>query len=199
MSKHSLLNPKWQKEKIISDKERHELLDTYNRTKGQYAKQDYNLFDVTKTFFDKDTINKHKAIKTLEEYAASFPGVGTSYAHYFLHYGRDAFTRAHSDDDASIGLTIVTLLEKTDNLVGGETLIHLPYNKPDKGDEGYIKRNREGGQKDPKGAPIGQRIIPRIIFQDEGDSVVYDRSLMHSVTQVEQGHRIVLVSWFHAV
>jgi len=198
MSKDKNVNPKFQKETILSNDERHELLDTFNKEKGNYAKQDYNLFDVTKTHFAKDTIYKHKAIRSLEKYAASFPGVGGSYAHYFLHYGRDAFTKQHSDDDASIGLTIVTLLEKTDNLVGGETLIHLPYNKPDKGGEGYIKRQAHF-KDDPKDAPVGERIIPRIIPQEEGESVIYDRALMHSVTQVEQGHRIVLVSWFHAV
>ena len=182
--------PFFDKKVILSKEQRHQLLDTYYKLEGYYAHQDYNLFDVTKKFFEKDSVQSHSGIKALEDFAVSYPGVGTSYAHYFLHYGSSAFTKAHSDDDDSIGLTIVTLLETTDNLVGGDTLVHLPYTKEE--ENGYVKRQSNT----PTKAPIGERIIPRIIPMVEGESVIYDRALMHSVTQVESGHRVVLVSWF---
>ena len=194
MSKDSKLNPFYKKASIITARERHELLDTYNKLEGKYAFQDYNLFDVTKKHFEKGTVQDHSAIKTLERFANSHEGVNGSYAHYFLNYGRDAFTKAHSDDDAAIGLTIVTLLETTDNLIGGETTVLLPYTKEDKDGTGYIKRQSNN----PEVAPTGDRIIPRVVQMREGESIVYDRSLMHSVTQVEAGHRVVLVSWFKA-
>ncbi len=197
MSENSKLNPFYKVDQILSTEERHELLDTYNNLEGKYAHQDYNLFDVTKKHFEPETLQHHAGIKALEKYALSHDGVGGTYAHYFLHYGRDAFTKNHSDDDAAIGLTIVTLLETTDNLVGGDTLITLPYTKEEHGltrdSEPYVKRQLKG---ELGKAPIGQRVIPRIVPMVEGDSVIYDRSLMHAVTQVESGHRVVLVSWF---
>jgi predicted 2-oxoglutarate/Fe(II)-dependent dioxygenase YbiX len=174
----------YQVKQLISTEQRHTLLDMFHDGKHRYATQDYNLHDVTKV--DIRTTDKNKdAFKLLDEFAAKQPGVGEPYAHYFLHYGRGSFTKTHSDNDEAIGLTIVTMLEHTPNLVGGDTIVTLPYKGPVR-DDGYIK-----------GEPhIDQRMIMRVVSMDEGDSISYDRSLMHAVSQVEIGHRIVLVSWY---
>ena len=100
-------------------------------------------------------------------------------------YEEGAFTKMHTDNDDEIGLTIVTLLDEVD-LVGGETIVHLPYQKKQKRDDQYIK----GDMMD------GQRAVPKIVQVEKGQSMVYDRSLLHGVCQVEKGKRLVLVSWF---
>lgn len=41
-----------------------------------------------------------------------------------------------------------------------------------------------------------QRVIPKVVDVDKGQSMVYDRSLLHGVAQVEKGKRLVLVSWY---
>ena len=72
----------------------------------------------------------------------------------------------------------------TVDLVGGETIAMIPA-KLSESKEGYQKGD------DHKG-----RVVPRVIRMDVGDSVIYDRSLLHGVSEIEKGKRLVLVSWF---
>ena len=97
-------------------------------------------------------------------------------------YDPGSYTRLHSDNDDDVGLTIVTLVDTVD-LVGGDTLVMLPAPKEQK--IGYQKGD------DHKG-----RVVPKIVQMKTGESVIYDRSLLHGVTQIERGKRLVLVSWF---
>ena len=90
----------------------------------------------------------------------------------------------HTDNDDHVKSTIVTLVD-TVNLVGGETIVTLPAPEAQYEKKGYIKGDEHKG-----------RVIPKIVRMNVGDSVMYDRSLLHGVTQVEQGKRLVLVSWF---
>ena len=43
---------------------------------------------------------------------------------------------------------------------------------------------------------MDQRVIPKVVQMDVGQSLVYDKHLMHGVGQVEQGNRLVLISWY---
>ena len=38
--------------------------------------------------------------------------------------------------------------------------------------------------------------MPKVVNVDKGQSMVYNRSLLHGVAQVEKGKRLVLVSWY---
>tara|TARA_R110002074_G_scaffold1833_5_gene10801 strand:- start:229 stop:813 length:585 start_codon:yes stop_codon:yes gene_type:complete len=173
--------------RILTDEQRHQLLDMYHAGEHKYATQDYNLHDCTKVHTTVE--QQHSSVfKDLDAFAASHEGVGTAYSHYFLHYGRDGFTKSHSDNDDDVGLTIVTLLETTPVLKGGETIVTLPYDGP-ANDSGYVKGNRTNESNDT-------RCIFRVVPMEEGDSISYNRSLMHAVSQVEEGHRIVCVSWY---
>ena len=40
------------------------------------------------------------------------------------------------------------------------------------------------------------KVIPKVIQMNVGQSLVYDKHLMHGVGQVEQGNRLVLISWY---
>lgn len=162
-------------EQIIDNDDRHSLIDLYNSIPSSVAHQDYNLYKVDKRpLRSSDQIS---AIKKIEQYAGK-----ETYSHYFVMYEPGSYTRMHTDNDDDVGLTIVTLID-TVNLVGGETIVQLPAPKDEK--IGYQKGE------DHKG-----RVVPKIVRMVEGDSVIYDRSLLHGVTQVELGKRLVLVSWF---
>ena len=76
--------------------------------------------------------------------------------------------------------------DKSDDLIGGEPLVQLPYEKRSRPSTHYRKGD----------APIGQRVIPKVVQMDVGQSLVYDKHLMHGVGQVEQGNRLVLISWY---
>ena len=170
-------------ENIITNEDRHQLLDVYRALEPELAHQDYNLFDV-----DKRHPTKHQSrldcFKKLDEYASNHE---QTFRHYFLNYTPEGFTKFHTDNDESVGLTIVTFLDKSADLVGGEALAMLPYTKTGRPSTHY----RKGDAVAP-----GNRVIPKVINMDVGQSLVYDKSLMHAVGQVERGNRLVLISWY---
>ena len=168
-------------ENIIDENDRVNLISLYKSLKQRKAYQDYNLFQLDKRLIGSEHFEAGPFQK-LRKYADK-----QVYSHYFLMYEEGAFTKMHTDNDDEIGLTIVTLLDEVD-LVGGETIVHLPYQKKQKQDDQYIK----GDMMD------GQRAVPKIVPVEKGQSMVYDRSLLHGVCQVEQGKRLVLVSWYYA-
>ena len=169
-------------ENIITDEQRHQLLDVYHSLDPELAHQDYNLFDVDKRHPSQEQ-TQMDCFSTLDEYAKEFE---KSFRHYFLNYGPESFTKFHTDNDDAVGLTIVTFLQKSEDLVGGEPLVQLPYEKRSRPSTHYRKGD----------APIGQRVIPKVVQMDVGQSLVYDKHLMHGVGQVEQGNRLVLISWY---
>ena len=170
-------------ENIINEEQRHQLLDVYNSLKSELAHQDYNLFDVDKRHPSKEQAQLD-CFKAIDQYASNHE---QTFRHYFLNYTPEAFTKFHTDNDDAVGLTIVTFLDKSDDLIGGEALAMLPYMKKSRPETHY----RKGDATDP-----GSRVIPKVINMEVGQSLVYDKSLMHGVGQVEKGNRLVLISWY---
>lgn len=167
-------------ENIISEDDRVELIKLYNSIPPNKASQDYNLFTVDKRRLSTTQV-KDKMFAKLDQYADR-----PVYSHYFVMYEEGSFTRMHTDNDTDVTLTIVTLLDSQD-LVGGETVVHLPFEYKGRNKDEYRKGNV------PKS---DQRVIPKVVDVDKGQSMVYDRSLLHGVAQVEKGKRLVLVSWY---
>ena len=162
-------------EQLITKEDRHELIDYFKSLPSNVGHIDYNLYNIDKRYLKQ---NAPEAIKKIEERAGR-----KNYSHYFVMYDEGSYTKMHTDNDDQIGLTIVTLIDTVD-LVGGETIAMIPA-KLSESKEGYQKGD------DHKG-----RVVPRVIRMDVGDSVIYDRSLLHGVSEIEKGKRLVLVSWF---
>jgi len=167
-------------ENIISEDDRVELIKLYNSIPSTKAVQDYNLFTVDKRRLSNEQI-KSDCLKKIDAYADR-----PIYSHYFVMYEEGSFTRMHTDNDDEIDLTVVTLLDNQD-LIGGETIVQLPYQ--------YKGRNKEQYRKGEVPTE-NRRVIPRVVNVDKGQSMVYNRSLLHGVAQVEKGKRLVLVSWY---
>ena len=169
-------------ENIISEEHRQQLIDVYNSLPITLAHQDYNLFDVDKRAPTAEQA-KLDCFKAIDDYASNHE---KTFRHYFLNYTQEAFTRFHTDNDDAVGLTIVTFIDKSEDLIGGEALAQLPYTKRER----PVNKYRKGD------APMNQRVIPKVINMDVGQSLIYDKSLMHGVGQVERGNRLVLISWY---
>jgi predicted 2-oxoglutarate/Fe(II)-dependent dioxygenase YbiX len=165
---------------IITEQDRVDLIKLYNNIPSTKAVQDYNLFTVDKRRIQSDNF-KIDAFKKLDEYANR-----PTYSHYFVMYEEGSFTRMHTDNDDDISLTIVTLLDSQD-LVGGETIVHLPAEY--KGRDANEYRKGDVPRDD-------QRVRPKVVNVDKGQSMIYNRSLLHGVAEVEKGKRLVLVSWY---
>ncbi len=167
-------------ENIISEDDRVELIKLYNSIPSNKASQDYNLFTVDKRRLKNDQLND-KVFSKLDQYADR-----PVYSHYFVMYEEGSFTRMHTDNDEDVTLTIVTLLDSQD-LIGGETIVSLPFEYKGR-DENEFRKGE---------VPTKQnRIVPKVVNVDKGQSMVYNRSLLHGVAQVEKGKRLVLVSWY---
>lgn len=169
-------------ENIINEDDRKELIATYNSLPSGKAHQDYNLFDVDKRPIG-GTKREIPAFEKLDAYAGLPP-----HGAYFVMYEEESFTRIHTDDDAAIGMTTVTLLDTSPDLEGGETVILLPYTKTSRPIHKYRKGN----------APEqGRPVIPVVVPCGIGQTMVYDNKLSHSVAQVRKGKRLVLVQWYY--
>ena len=167
-------------DKILSKQHIDKLIRVYHSLPAKLAHQDYNLFDVDKRHPTKEQTYSN-GFEVIDRYAGRRP-----YRCYFLNYTEESFTKFHRDNDNTVGLTIVTFLEASKDLVGGEALVMLPYTKHERPANKYINGK----------PPINRNCIPKVIQMDVGDSLIYDKSLMHGVGQVEKGNRLVLISWY---
>ena len=169
-------------ERIVSEEQRHQLINVYNSLPATLAHQDYNLFDVDKRSPTGEQVELN-CFKVIDAYASKHE---KTFRHYFLNYTEESFTKFHTDNDDAVGLTIVTLVDKSEDLIGGEALAQLPYTKTVRPANKYRKGD----------APHNQMVCPKVINMEPGQSLVYDKSLMHGVGQVERGNRLVLISWY---
>ena len=165
---------------ILTPEDREHIMSSLPDLEHVYWHQNYNLHDVKKW---QHGVNKRNfpALQSIED---AFPELDL-FAHYFLEYGVDSFTKQHTDNDAHIVKTVVTLIQSTD-LIGGETIVLKTYNNKPR--PSWAERKGE--------ASYGKRIIPEVVHMEDGQSIVYDQSLPHSVSQVKQGKRVVLITWF---
>ena len=110
---------------------------------------------------------------------------------YFLKYTPGAFARAHSDDNNKVVKTAITLIDKSDDLEGGDIIVYEPHYKSNmEVNENTINRY------DPKNYREGDTVIPVIVKQEVGETIEYAYDVKHSVSKVLKGYRTVLVTWY---
>lgn len=174
-------------ETIITEQERSDLKDFFNVLPANIAQQDHNLFNIEKR--EVGNIKNH----VVEKICSYMKDRGyQTYTNYFVKYNLNSFTRLHKDDPTgqNVKAAVVTLVD-TENLVGGDTLVLDKYEKSLEYDARPVKLDIID-----KCVPYNQNIVPVVVKMDVGQSVIYDSRVEHGVTRVQQGHRIVLVSWF---
>lgn len=174
-------------EKILNDEDLRDLNGLYGKIEPRHAYQDFNLHNVEKRQIPPSWWDRYEPIRKLQKYAN-----GASHrTHYFLRYMPGSFTSLHCDDKRSVGLTIVTFLQLK-NLVGGDTIFIKEFEGVERTPEMY-----DYFHKDKESNMAGKFVVPDIARDVKvGDSVVYFQDIRHGMTQVKEGQRIVLVSWF---
>jgi len=172
------------KKKLLSKEEFQSARDLYEQTPIRYAHQDYSLFGVEKRTVRIEN-KDNPALKAIDSYMKDRYGYKNE-THYFLKYVPYSWTRVHTDNIGKVTKTVITLLEEKD-LIGGETLVwdkHFDLPTP-KGS--YVTRTGSVHRKSE--VPCTPKLIP-------SESLLYGSGTRHGVSLVEQGHRIVLVSWY---
>ena len=173
----------YKKEQLIEDGDLDELKSLLESGETRLAHQDYNLFNVEKTYIGVEHW-KCRALQNIHKAAPDMQVVG----HYFVKYSEGSFCRLHTDNSEIITKTIITFIS-SENLVGGDTLVFDKYRQKSRPVTHYAKRVEDQ-------APVGEDIIPVSIHAKNGESLIYDPVVLHGVTQVHAGERIVLVSWY---
>ena len=113
------------------------------------------------------------------------------FSQYYLRYTPGAFARAHCDDNNLVKKTAITLIDKSDDLEGGDIIVYEPHYKRNMevNDTTINRYNLESYRE-------GDTITPVIVKQQVGETIEYAHNLKHSVSKVLKGHRTVLVSWY---
>lgn len=140
----------------------YELYEFTERT--EFKKQDYNIRNAWKQHAPTSDSVYMNMLSILNEHTGAVCD-----KHYFLNYVEGSWTKMHSDDDA-VSFTGVTIIEQSEDLLGGDTL---------------VLEDRESGRFHK-------------INVDIGETVWYDHDILHAVTNVERGNRKVLVTWMKA-
>jgi predicted 2-oxoglutarate/Fe(II)-dependent dioxygenase YbiX len=169
---------------LLSEEEVANLWEVYDQTPVECFRQDYQLFNIEKRQV-RSPARQNSCLKALDAYMLKEHGLSCN-VHYFLKYAKNSFTRMHCDNVKVVKKTIITFME-TSNLIGGHTIVHdLHYDLPPNKDQG-IRRT---------GSSHRNSVVPCVLPDVTGTSLIYDWSTNHGVSKVFEGHRIVLVSWY---
>jgi len=154
----------------------------YDTCEPEYVKQLHNLFHVefrrpsssdAKYFYDKLESHAKRKVRNF----------------YFLEYSTGSWARKHADDSKQSGLTAITMLYRSNDLVGGDTVVYLPYEDMPAKHENSTNRGLK--------VTTGQEIVPSMVTLSVGETAFYTTQVAHEVTLVHNGIRRVLVTWFH--
>lgn len=161
-----------------------EARDLYKKTPSRHMYQDYSLFNVEKSNI-RPGYTAH-CLKALDKYMKDRYGVIPD-THYFLKYPQWSWTRVHTDNIGTSTKTIITFLEQSVDLLGGETLIY---------DKHYDLPVPKGQIVQRSGSVHRMAEVPFTPKVKDGESLIYDSNTRHGVTMIQRGYRIVLVSWY---
>ena len=157
--------------------------EVYQSIKVESLRQDYQLFNI-----EKRRVNSRAnspGITALDDYMLKKHNL-VSNTHYFLKYSKHSFTRIHADNKDVVKKTIITFID-SHNLVGGNTIVYdKHYDLPPNKDQNMRRT----------GSSHHKNVVPCVLPDIVGSSLIYDWSTPHGVSKVYDGHRIVLVSWY---
>jgi|TARA_R110002153_G_scaffold270876_5_gene437614 hypothetical protein len=125
---------------------------------GKARKKGNNVHKAFRLDVDEDNYNVLNEFLFLDNYKIT--------SAYILKYGTDSFTGMHQDYSGQSQKTSITLLEQSNDIVGGKAIM------------------------------IDNMDAPVIVEQQVGQTVWYDQSLWHGVAKIEKGERKVLVTWW---
>jgi len=154
----------------ITDSEKQEICD-YVYPRMKYKKQDGNLYKISRYSVSNDSphvIKKtHQKIKRETEKIINLKL--HSEVSYILNYNIGARANTHTDSHIESYVTAITFLNLSDDLEGGVS---------------YVGRLIDG--------KVSRLHIPII----EKDTLLYGSKMLHGVTEITKGSRLVFVNWY---
>lgn len=178
----------YRKAKIFDKNEISLIYDIWSSSKTQWVSQFYNVW-----YMERANSRVDYKINWVSDKIKNFLGGNmTLSTYYFLRYLPGSYTTLHRDaPDAASGATVITLIDDV-NLIGGNTIIYEKIKTPTELEfkHGDFRGKEWWKEDDPFQIPL--------VVQDLkcGESLIYDHTIKHGVSKVEQGERLVLVTWF---
>lgn len=175
---------------IFQPAEIQQLIQLYKKFPEEYWARDYNLFNIYKCQIPLRQLSPeddsfYKSISNKIKQHISFKNDA---AHYFLRYVKGSFTNVHIDNPNRIKRTAVTLLDISPDIVGGDTLLIKSIESKDIG---------PGNRRPEDSENIATLRVPLVVKPKIGSTLIYNHNVRHGVSKVEQGYRLVLISWFN--
>lgn len=152
------------KGKSLFNKDEIEYLKTlHQELPSNYHNQDVNLFFIYKTIVSNITSPLWDSV---QEKLLEFHGRRCIVTNYFLRYTVGSYAKMHMDNPNTVDGTAITLLERSDDLEGGDIII--------------VGNDKE------------RKVVPQLV----GETIYYDTAVVHGVSKVTRGTRKVLITWF---
>lgn len=107
---------------------------------------------------------------------------------FMVEYYQGSFVHPHLDN--KFGSSFITLIDQSKKLDGGEVLVYQPINTKEIKDRFYPAESRDGNN-------CKEVLCPIIIPMKVGETIAYRSSVKHAVTEIREGRRRVLVTWFY--
>jgi len=168
-----------------------DLLEHYKELPTREDARMYNIFGTTRYWTSQSPRYNNYFKKRLQ---------GTIFKHsihYILEYKPGGFTSRHVDPEGRI--STITLLED-ENLIGGDTI----WDRREYVPESLIKENAFSEQQYIEAAENDETFVhapnifcPVVIPMKAGVTYAFGEKTYHSVSEVKQGRRLVLVEWLY--
>lgn len=156
------------------------------------AARDFNLFSVIKK-----EIGNNEAFKPIADKLRKQCNK-RDITHYFLLYKQDSFCALHQDSPKRVTSTGITLVDRSDDLDGGDIIITSTIEELNLGLHGNVHRPTDDdilSKKEPVPITSKTKVI-EVVKQEVGETVWYPAQKMHGVSLVKKGYRLVLISWY---
>lgn len=111
---------------ILSIEEINYLKELYEKLPKEFYKQNVNLFNVYKAHVH---IAETEVWNSIQLKLSNFHGRNVNTTNYFLMYEDGSYTKIHQDNPATVEGSAITLIDKSDNLVGGNIVVRKDGNQ----------------------------------------------------------------------
>jgi len=189
----------YQKDIILDEDDLHILREIWKRSDPVELKRTNNLFyikllKIREKFIDDDV--KESFMNVLKKIASTTKfGVKQISSVHYIEYEEESYAKLHTDLQST--LTTVTLLDVSEDLEGGHSLIQTENKSIKRFENRQIWDGTKAVDEDTIKRPQDQSLVPEIISQQVGETVTYGPKLIHGVTKVTKGRRLVFIVWFN--
>lgn len=180
---------------ILNKEEISYLASLYIKMQPLVMARYYNVFSVMRADIPEST-SDDKWLSIKSKLNSYYPE-GYNHINYFLRYQEGSFCTLHTDSPQVVTQTSITLIDRSDDIVGGDILLRKQHFTVGKGIHTPTDEEIKQGKVLPLKQPLTKEIKPLMtVPQKVGETIWYMSNIQHGVSYISKGHRLVLISWY---